>query len=87
MSKNYRAELVGCFGNPIDENPTGVVEEAAFLEKGLNYRYLTVLVKAEDLGKAMDGALISPFPTRLPFCSILMSSRKLPRSSAQSIRS
>jgi shikimate dehydrogenase len=55
MSKNYRAELVGCFGNPIDENPTGVVEEAAFLEKGLNYRYLTVLVKAEDLGKAMDG--------------------------------
>ena len=32
MSKNYRAELVGCFGNPIDENPTGVVEEAAFLE-------------------------------------------------------
>ena len=27
MSKNYRAELVGAFGNPIDENPTGVMEE------------------------------------------------------------
>ena len=55
MSKCYRSELVGCFGNPIDENPTGVVEEAAFREKGLDYRYLTVLVKEEDLGKAMDG--------------------------------
>ena len=30
MAKNYRAELVGAFGNPIDENPTGVMEEAAF---------------------------------------------------------
>lgn len=55
MSKSYRAELVGCFGNPIDENPTGVVEEAAFREKGLNYRYIMVLVKEEDLKKAMDG--------------------------------
>ena len=55
MSKSYRAELVGCFGNPIDENPTGVVEEAAFREKGLHYRYLTVLVREEDLEKAMDG--------------------------------
>jgi len=55
MAKSYRSELVGCFGNPIDENPTGVVEEAAFREKGLDYRYLTVLVKEEDLGKAMAG--------------------------------
>ena len=55
MCKCYRSELVGCFGNPIDENPTGVVEEAAFQEKGLDYRYLTVFVKEEDLGKAMDG--------------------------------
>ena len=29
MAKNYRAELVGAFGDPIDENPTGVMEEAA----------------------------------------------------------
>ena len=29
MSKIYRAELVGVFGCPIDENPTGVVMEAA----------------------------------------------------------
>lgn len=55
MSKCYRSQLVGCFGNPVDENPTGVMEEAAFREKGLDFRYLTVLVKKEDLGKAMDG--------------------------------
>lgn len=24
LSKNYRAELVGLFGNPVDENPTGL---------------------------------------------------------------
>ena len=55
MAKSYRSELVGCFGNPIDENPTGVVEEAAFKEKGLDYRYLTVLVKEKDLAQAMAG--------------------------------
>jgi len=55
MAKSYRSELVGCFGNPIDENPTGVVEEAAFRAKGLDYRYLTVLVKEKDLAQAMAG--------------------------------
>ncbi|AKG33288.1 hypothetical protein VK70_00570 [Paenibacillus durus ATCC 35681] len=35
MGKNYRSELVGAFGCPIDENPTGVMEEAAFQAKGL----------------------------------------------------
>ena len=55
MSKNYRAELVGAFGNPIDENPTGVMEEAAFAAKGLNFRYLTVKVNREDLEAAMNG--------------------------------
>lgn len=35
MAKNYRAELVGVFGDPIDENPTGVMEEASFAALGL----------------------------------------------------
>lgn len=52
--KNYRAELTGVFGDPVDDNPTGVVEEAAFAAKKLNYRYLTVKVRPEDLQKAMD---------------------------------
>lgn len=53
MSKNYRAELVGVFGNPVDENPTGVMEEAAFEALGLPFRYLTIRVRQEDLADAV----------------------------------
>lgn len=53
MSKCYRSELVGAFGCPIDENPTGVMEEAAFAAKGLDYRYLTVKVEKNDLEDAI----------------------------------
>lgn len=56
--KNYRAELTGVFGDPVDDNPTGVVEEAAFAARNLNYRYLTVRVLPEDLGRAMDSVRI-----------------------------
>ena len=55
MAKCYRSELVGAFGCPIDENPTGVMEEAAFAAKGLDYRYLTIKVKEGDLKAAIDG--------------------------------
>ena len=55
MSKNYRAELVGAFGCPIDENPTGVIEEAAFVALGLNYRYLMIKVNDGDLEVAING--------------------------------
>ena len=47
--KNYRAELVGLFGDPVDGNPTGVMMETAFVDKGLNFRYVTMKVKEEDL--------------------------------------
>ena len=56
--KNYRAELTGVFGDPVDDNPTGVVEGAAFAAKNLNYRYLTIKVLPEDLRKAMDSVKI-----------------------------
>lgn len=55
MSKCYRSELVGAFGDPIDENPTGVMEEAAFAAKGLDFRYLTIKVNKDDLKAAMEG--------------------------------
>ena len=55
MSKNYRSELVGAFGCPIDENPTGVMEEAAFRAMGLDYRYLTIKVEQGHLAEAMAG--------------------------------
>ena len=55
MEKNYRAELTGCFADPIDGNPTGVMEEAAFAACNLNWRYMTLKVKAEDLEVAFNG--------------------------------
>lgn len=55
MSKNYRSELVGAFGCPIEENPTGVMEEAAFRAKGLDFRYLTIRVNPGDLASAIQG--------------------------------
>jgi shikimate dehydrogenase len=55
MGKCYRSELVGAFGCPVDENPTGVMEEAAFKAKRLDYRYLTIKVNQGDLKSAMEG--------------------------------
>ncbi len=55
MSRNYRAQLTGVFGCPVDENPTIALQEAAFQATGLNFRYLTLLVKPEDLADAFRG--------------------------------
>ncbi len=53
--KVTRAELVGAFGDPIDENPTGIMQEAAFRQLGLDFRYLSILVRAADLPVAIAG--------------------------------
>lgn len=53
--KKYRAELVGVFGDPVDGNPTGVVEEAGFRAIGLNYRYITCRVMPDQLEDAIRG--------------------------------
>ncbi|MEF9974574.1 MAG: shikimate dehydrogenase [Clostridia bacterium] len=55
MEKNYRAQLLGVLGCPVDENPTVVMQEAAFREDGLNWRYLNLLVKPNDLADAFKG--------------------------------
>ncbi len=55
MDKNYRAELVGVLGDPVDGNPTGVMTEAGFERLGLNWRYITVKVLPGDLEAAMAG--------------------------------
>jgi shikimate dehydrogenase len=55
MPANYKAELVGVFGYPVAENPTGVMQEAAFAAAGLNWRYLTIEVKPDDLNDAFRG--------------------------------
>ena len=55
MATNYKAELVGVFGHPVSENPTIVMQEAAFNALNLNWRYLTIEVLPEDLGNAIKG--------------------------------
>ena len=54
-AKNYKAELVGVFGHPVAENPTIVMQEAAFEATGLNWRYLTIEVYPEELENAVKG--------------------------------
>ncbi|MEX2300130.1 MAG: shikimate dehydrogenase [Bryobacterales bacterium] len=55
MPANYKAELVGVLGYPVAENPTGVMQEAAFAAAGLAWRYLTIEVRPEQLADAMRG--------------------------------
>jgi len=52
--KIYKEELVGVFGHPVAENPTVVIQHAAFTEKQLQWRYLTIEVFPEDLPAAME---------------------------------
>lgn len=54
MPANYQADVVGVFGQPVAENPTGVMQEAGFAAAGLNWRYLNFEVPPERLGAAMD---------------------------------
>jgi shikimate dehydrogenase len=52
---SYKAELVGVFGYPVAENPTIVMQEAGFRAMGLNWRYLTIEVRPEQLADAVRG--------------------------------
>jgi shikimate dehydrogenase len=55
MASNYKHELVGVFGFPVAENPTCLMQEAAFAALGLQWRYLTIEVKPEALPDAIRG--------------------------------
>jgi len=54
-SRIYQEQLVGVFGQPVAENPTVVMHQAAFAALGLPWRYLTIEVAPEDLEAAMRG--------------------------------
>jgi shikimate dehydrogenase len=54
-STNYRHQLVGVFGDPVDENPTILMFDAAFKAKDLNWRYQNFRVAREGLADAMRG--------------------------------
>lgn len=53
---NFKQELVGCFGFPVAENPTQAMIEPAFHAMGLDWRYLTLEVRPENLAAAVNGA-------------------------------
>jgi shikimate dehydrogenase len=52
---NYKHELVGVFGYPVAENPTGVMIEPAFEALGLQWRYQLFEVYPDDLAGAIQG--------------------------------
>jgi shikimate dehydrogenase len=56
MAEGYMADLVAVFGYPVAENPTCVMQEAAFAAGGLHWKYLTIEVKPEALPDAVRGA-------------------------------
>lgn len=58
MAKTYRQELVGVFGYPVDENPTVVIQDAAFKAKDMFWHYLTLKVKPDDIGDAMQAVRV-----------------------------
>jgi shikimate dehydrogenase len=53
---NFKQELVGCFGYPVAENPTQAMIEPAFRAMDLDWRYLTLEVRPENLAAAVAGA-------------------------------
>jgi shikimate dehydrogenase len=55
-ARSFQQGLVGVFGYPVAENPTQAMLEPAFADMGLDWRYLTVEVRPEDLGDAVRGA-------------------------------
>lgn len=52
---NFKKELVCLFGQPVAENPTQHMMEAAFQHHGLDWRYITFEVDPKDLPDAVKG--------------------------------
>ena len=53
---NFKQELTGAFGQPIAENPTQAMMEAAYAHHGLEWRYLSIEVEPAGLKAAVSGA-------------------------------
>lgn len=53
---NFKQELTACFGYPVAENPTQAMIEPAYGAMGLDWRYLTLEVRPENLASAVAGA-------------------------------
>lgn len=53
---NFQQALTACFGQPVSENPTQAMVEAAYRHHGLDWRYLTIEVAPGGLADAVRGA-------------------------------
>jgi shikimate dehydrogenase len=53
---NFLSTLTGCFAQPVAENPTVAMVEAAFRHHGLDWRYISCEVAPEHLADAVRGA-------------------------------
>jgi shikimate dehydrogenase len=53
---NFKQELTACFGFPVAENPTQAMIEPAYRALRLDWRYLTLEVRPENLAAAVAGA-------------------------------
>lgn len=53
---NFKQELTGVFGHPVAENPSQLMVESAYRHHGLDWRYLSLEVRPEDLAAAVQGA-------------------------------
>lgn len=56
MAGPYQKILTGVFGDPVDDNPTVLLVEAAFAATGVPGQYITMQVKKGDLKAAVEGA-------------------------------
>ena len=57
MTTQYTA----VFGDPVEGNPTSIMQNAAFEHAGLDWRYLDIRVRAEDLEAAVNAARLFEF--------------------------
>lgn len=53
---DFLPTLTGCFAQPVSENPTVVMMEAAYQHHGLHCRYINMEVSPENLEEAVRGA-------------------------------
>jgi shikimate dehydrogenase len=54
-------QYVAVFGDPVEGNPTSIMQNAAFEHAGLDWRYLDIRVRAEDLAAAVAAARLFEF--------------------------
>lgn len=54
-------QYVAVFGDPVEGNPTSIMQNAAFEHAGLDWRYLDISVSAADLAAAITSARVLGF--------------------------